>query len=168
MRGLIILISIYLVVMATAFSSADLSVTSKSFNNYGAIPMKFSCEGMQASPALHVGNIPAAAKSLALIVHDPDAPRNGGFTHWLVWNIDPKGDIPENFKGAMQGVNDAGKHGYVGMCPPSGVHHYHFRVYALDAMLQLDKNSDRNTLENAMNRHIIAHGDLVGTYQKSK
>lgn len=167
MRGLILLVSIYFVVMASAFSSADLTVSSSSFSNYGAIPAKYSCDGTGASPSLHVGNIPANTKSLALIVHDPDAPRDGGFTHWIVWNIDPKGDIPENFKGAVQGLNDAHKSGYIPMCPPGGLHHYHFRVYALDNMLQLDKNTDRNTLENAMNRHILAHGDLVGTYKKS-
>jgi hypothetical protein len=168
MRAFLFVVAIYFVIIASSFTSADLAVTSVSFTNYGAIPAKYSCDGAGISPSLHVGNIPAGAKSLVLIVHDPEAPRNGGFTHWIVWNIDPKGDIPENFKGAMQGLNDAERRGYIGMCPPAGVHRYHFRVYALDAMLQLDKNTGRNALENAMNRHILAHGDLVGTYKRSK
>ncbi len=148
-------------------AKAQLAVTSTSFENNASIPLKYSCEGEQISPPLHVTNLPAAAKSLALILHDPDAARQGGFTHWVTWNIDTSGDIPEGFKGGNQGHNGAGKPGYIGMCPPSGTHHYHFMVYALDTRLNLDMNSDKAALEKAMEGHILARGELVGLYKKA-
>lgn len=160
------LTAIILLVMTSA--TTKLTVTSKAFSDNGMIPSKYSCEGDQSSPQLHIGNIPAGAKSLALIVHDPDAPRQGGFTHWVVWNIATDGEIPENFKGAEQGANGTGKNGYMGMCPPSGTHHYHFYVYALDTKLNIDKNTDKAGLEKAMKGHIIGEGELTGLYKKAK
>jgi Raf kinase inhibitor-like YbhB/YbcL family protein len=151
----------------SSFSSTNtLTVTSKSFDNNGMIPAKYSCEGGEASPPLHITGIPATAKSLAIIVHDPDAPIQGGFTHWVVWNIDTDGNIPENFKGGAQGLNDTKSNGYKGMCPPSGTHHYHFKVYALDTKLNIDKNTNMAALEKNMGNHIVATGELVGLYKK--
>jgi Raf kinase inhibitor-like YbhB/YbcL family protein len=149
-------------------ANAQLTVTSKSFADNGSIPLKYSCEGEQVSPPLQVSNVPAGAKSLALILHDPDAARPGGFTHWVAWNIDTNGDMPEGFKGGEQGHSGAGKPGYIGMCPPSGTHHYHFMVYALDTKLNLDITSDKAALEKAMEGHILAKGELVGLYKKEK
>ncbi|MBS1503526.1 MAG: YbhB/YbcL family Raf kinase inhibitor-like protein [Bacteroidetes bacterium] len=158
--------------MATALTSltdkAQLTITSSSFSNNGMIPKKYTCQGDQVNPPLHISGIPSGAKSLALILHDPDAQHPGGFTHWVMWNLPTDGRIAENFKGGTQGLNGAGKTGYIGMCPPSGVHHYHFMVYALDKLLTLDKNTDKAGLEKAMAGHIVAQGDLVGLYEKTK
>jgi Raf kinase inhibitor-like YbhB/YbcL family protein len=155
-------------VMTSLTNRTKLVVTSTSFTDNGPIPAKYSCQGQEVSPPLNVTAIPAGTKSLALILHDPDAPMKGGFTHWVVWNIDINGNIPENFKGAEQGLNGAKKEGYIGMCPPSGTHHYHFMVYALDARLDISKNTDKPGLEKAMTGHILGEGELVGLYAKTK
>jgi len=168
MRSLISFFIVCVMAVTTAFTPTGLTVTSKSFLNYGDIPKNFTCEGAQDSPPMEVTKIPDGTKSLALILHDPDAPVQGGFTHWVMWNISTKGKISENFKGAEQGLNGAGKKGYIGMCPPKGKHRYHFHVYALDIKLDLGEDTDRQKLENAMNGHILAQGDLVGQYQKEK
>ena len=145
---------------------AALMVSSPDFGDKAMIPKKFTCQGASISPALHFGELPSQTKSLAIIMHDPDAPRQGGFTHWVVFNIDPARDIPQNFKGGMQGLNGSGKAGYTGPCPPSGVHHYHFMVYALDTRLQLSENTGKAELEKAMKGHIRAQGELVGLCSK--
>jgi Raf kinase inhibitor-like YbhB/YbcL family protein len=117
--------------MNAAIITATLVVTSMSFHNNEMIPVKYSCEGESINPSLHIEKVPSGTKTIAIIVHDPDAPMPGGFTHWVAWNIDPQiKDIPENFKQRNQGKNGAGKTGYTGPCPPSGTHHYHFKVYA--------------------------------------
>ena len=121
-----------------------------------------------SSPALHLGEFPAQTKSLAIILHDPDAGRPGGFTHWVAFNIDPMQDIPEGYKGGVQAMNGAHKAGYIGPCPPTGVHHYHFMVYALDTRLDLSDQAGKAELEKAMEGHILAQGDLVGLYKKTK
>jgi Raf kinase inhibitor-like YbhB/YbcL family protein len=158
-----------LTAMASFSKSPGLKITSTGFVNNGSIPAKYSCEGEEVNPPLLIANIPPGTKSLAIILHDPDAAVKGGFTHWVMWNIEPANNkIPENFKGAEQGLNGAGKPGYKGMCPPSGTHHYHFRVYALDTKLQLDKKTNKTDLENGMKGHILAEDDLVGLYKKSK
>ena len=157
-------------VAVTSFSyKAVLKITSTSFTNNGSIPAKYSCEGGEASPPLTIDGIPSGTKSLAIILHDPDAAMSGGFTHWVVWNIDPENNkLPENFKGAQQGLNGAGQPGYKGMCPPSGTHHYHFMVYALDTKLDLDAKTNKASLEKNIQGHILAQGDLVGLYKKMK
>jgi Raf kinase inhibitor-like YbhB/YbcL family protein len=149
--------------------TTTLIVTSVSFQKNGMIPAKFTCEGENISPALHIEHIPAGTKTLALILHDPDAPVAGGFTHWVVWNIEPEmKEIPENFHGASQGYNSAGKTGYTGMCPPSGIHHYHFKVYALETRLAIDPATDKKGLEHAMKGHILCEGEIIGLYKKQK
>jgi Raf kinase inhibitor-like YbhB/YbcL family protein len=145
-----------------------LEIRSSSFDNNGMIPAKYSCEGENISPALTVTGIPPGTKSLSLVLHDPDAPMNGGFTHWVVWNIDPDGDFSGNIAKAQQGLNDSKKQGYTGMCPPSGTHRYYFRVYALDNKLNLGKGTNRISLEKAMDGHILGQGELVGLYAKTK
>jgi Raf kinase inhibitor-like YbhB/YbcL family protein len=108
--------------------------------------------------------VPGNAKSLAIIVDDPDAP-GGLFTHWLVWNIDAKAtEIAENSApaGAAQGTNDFGKRGYAGPCPPSGTHRYFFKVFALDTKLALNSGAKRAALDDAMRGHVIARGELMG------
>lgn len=149
-------------------ANTGLSVTSSAFAANGMIPAQYTCEGDEVSPPLKLANIPPGAKSLALIVHDPDAPMKGGVTHWVVWNMGVQEDIPEGFKNAEQGMNSSNTLGYKGMCPPMGVHHYHFMVYALDTRLGLEGNTDKAGLESAMKGHILAQGDLVGLYKKMK
>jgi Raf kinase inhibitor-like YbhB/YbcL family protein len=144
-----------------------INVTSTAFAANGMIPVKYSCQGTEVSPPLIITNIPAGAKSLAIIFHDPDAPHPGGITHWVAWNIPLSGQIPENFKGGQQGQNSDNKSGYKGMCPPDGVHHYNFKVYALDILLQLSKDTDKPGLEAAMQGHIVGQGELTGLYGKT-
>src|SRR5438270_684375 len=122
-----------------------LQLTSSAFQPHGSIPKQFTCEGNNISPELAWKNAPAGTKSLALIVHDPDAPRPGGFTHWVAYNIPASiSQIAENAPhdnklpgGGLQGKNDYGETGYKGPCPPSGTHHYYFYLYALDTELKL-------------------------------
>ena len=155
--------------LAAFMPKKNLTVTSTAFANNGMIPAKYSCMGQEASPPLTIADIPAGTRSLAIIVHDPDAPMKGGFTHWVIWNIDPSStSIPENFKNEDEGLNGMKKPGYKGMCPPTGTHHYHFMVYALDVKLSIDKKTtDKAALEKVMEGHILASGDLVGTFDKS-
>ena len=163
-----IITTMLMLAAVTAFAGDKLKVSSKSFKHNGDMPMKYSCEGDNTSPDLHIDNIPKGTKTLAMIMHDPDAPMPGGFTHWVVWNMDVAGDIPENFKGGKQGHNGAKKAGYIGMCPPSGKHHYHFTIYALDTMLDLPEDTNKPELEEAIKGHILAEGTLTGLYQKMK
>jgi len=169
MRILIVSLAAIAIIAITAFKPAKgLNVTSSAFTNNGMIPTKYSCLGQEASPPLTFGDIPAGTKSLALVVHDPDAPMKGGFTHWVIWNIDPATpSIPENYKNDDEGLNGMKQKGYKGMCPPEGTHHYHFMVYALDVKLNIDKKTDKAALEKVMIGHILAQGDLVGTFNKS-
>jgi Raf kinase inhibitor-like YbhB/YbcL family protein len=155
--------------MNSAVITATLVVTSMSFQNNQMIPMKYTCEGESINPQLHIEHVPSGTKTLAIIMHDPDAPIPGGFTHWVAWNIDPNiKDIPENFQQGNQGKNGSGKTGYTGPCPPKGTHHYHFKVYALDSRLDLDPAIDKKGLEKAMKGHILAEGELIGLYKKTK
>lgn len=165
MRILIILL-VSLAVSCNVSNSADFKVTSNSFKHDEMMPLKYSCQGDDISPALKISGVPEEAKTLAIIMHDPDAPMDGGFTHWVAWNIDPAADIAEGFNGGAQGLNTAGQSGYVGMCPPSGTHHYHFMIYALDTELDLGSNTDKAALEKAMNGHIVAQDVLTGLYKK--
>jgi len=159
---------ILIFMLITSFTNTGkFTITSTVFTHNGAIPSKYSCEGTGTNPPLHIGGAPSGTRSFALIVHDPDALVKNGFTHWVMWNIELDGEIPEEFKGAEQGLNSAKEQGFKGMCPPSGTHHYIFKVYALDTKLSLDAAStDKATLESAMKGHILASDELVGTYKK--
>lgn len=169
MRKIVVLASLAAIVLLASFTPRrGLMVYSPAFSANRMIPMKYSCEGRDVSPALRVSGIPGRARTLALIVHDPDAPKPGGMTHWVVWNLPVNGYIPENFRGAMQGENGNHENRYTGMCPPNGVHHYHFRVYALDTRLNLDRRTGKEELERAMRGHILAEGEIVGLYKKMR
>lgn len=146
----------------------NMNISSSSFDQNGLIPAKYTCDGKNISPQLSFSNIPENTISLALIVDDPDAP-GGDWVHWLLWNIDPKtsevkeGGVPE---GAVQGLTDFGNNNYGGPCPPSGVHRYQFKLYALDTNLNLSENSKKSDLEKAIDGHIIDQTVSVGLYQK--
>jgi Raf kinase inhibitor-like YbhB/YbcL family protein len=143
-----------------------LQVTSPVFKANSFIPAKYSCEGDSINPPIEIKNIPAKTKTLALVMDDPDAP-TGTFDHWVMWNIAPQKMIAENTAPGIQGKNSKGRNAYTGPCPPSGTHHYHFKIYALDISLDLSKDAGKLQLENAMKGHIIAQGELIGLYKKS-
>jgi Raf kinase inhibitor-like YbhB/YbcL family protein len=154
--------------VAFAAGGGKMKISSPAFQEGGTIPEKFSKNGQNVSPELRIEGAPAAAKSLALIVDDPDAPV-GLFTHWLVWNIDPKTtEIAENSvpKGALQGTNDFPGRGYDGPQPPSGTHRYYFKIFALDRVLDLKSGAKRREVDAAIRGHVIAQGELMGRYSK--
>jgi hypothetical protein len=147
-------------------------ITSSAFDDGGTVPRKFTCDGGDMNPELLIQNVPAEAQSLALILHDPDAPTPGGFTHWVIWNIDPataiikEESIPPR---AVEGANDAGRVGYFGPCPPPGApHHYHFQLYAFDAVLDLADGAPVAPLRSAIEKHSIASAELVGLYGREQ
>ncbi|HXA01266.1 MAG TPA: YbhB/YbcL family Raf kinase inhibitor-like protein [Cytophagaceae bacterium] len=145
-----------------------LKISSEAFENNEYIPLIYTCEGKNINPPLRIQNIPVDTESLAIIVDDPDAPA-GIFTHWMVWNIYPTSVIEENsFPEGTEGINDYTETKYMGPCPPSGTHRYFFKVYALDAMLDIEKISTKANLERVMQEHILAYGELIGLYQKTK
>lgn len=144
-----------------------LEVRSTVFSQNGHIPAVYTCEGEDINPPLEIGNIPQNTKTLAIIMEDPDAPM-GTFDHWLVWNIPPNAAITERSNPGISGTNSFGKTGYGGPCPPSGVHRYYFRVYALDNELNLLAGADKKTLLQAMEGHILCQGELMGRYSKKK
>lgn len=147
---------------------SELSITSPAFPHHGMIPKMYTCDGTDVSPPLSIGNVPEKTKSLALIVDDPDAPM-GTWVHWVVWNIGAgTGEIPENTvpPGAFQGTNDFGKQRYGGPCPPSGTHRYFFKLYALDAPLDLKAGATKIQLEEEMSGHLLGKAELVGLYRR--
>ncbi len=148
----------------------SMKITSSAFQEGAEIPAKFSRDGENINPALRIEGAPSNAKSLVLIMDDPDAPV-GLFTHWIVWNIDPKTtEIAENSvpKGAVQGTNDYPTAGYGGPQPPSGTHRYYFKIFALDQTLDLWSGAKPKELAKAMNGHVIAQGQLMGRFTHKK
>lgn len=159
--------------LAILFATAALSLTSPAFTNDSAIPSKFTCDaGMtNPSPALAWSGSPAGTKSFVLIVHDPDAPLAGGFTHWVLFDIPASTtQLSENFQAGSVGVSgNSGfrRQGWGGPCPPSGVHHYHFILTALDVpTLGLQAGATKADVEKAMDGHVVGKTELVGTYQR--
>jgi Raf kinase inhibitor-like YbhB/YbcL family protein len=157
-----------------------LSITSPAFQNKDEIPSRFTCQGKSLSPALQWTGAPEGAKSLALIVDDPDAPDPKAprlvFVHWVLYNLpaDSKGlseavskaSLP---KGTLQGLNDAKKPGWTPPCPPIGRHRYFFKLYALDTTLpDLGKAATKADLEKAMQGHILEKAELIGTVPAKK
>ena len=145
-------------------------ITSPSFAEGDTIPRKFTCEGGDINPELQIQNVPPGTGSLALVVHDPDAPIEGGFTHWVVWNINPgtvlikEESVPP---GAMEGKNGAGRIGYMGPCPPpGGPHRYEFRLYAVSESLGLPEGSSVDDLMESMEGKVVDKALLTGLYSK--
>ena len=150
-------------------------LTSTAFENGGSIPATFTCEGADRSPPLTFHEVPETAKSLALVVDDPDAPDPSApkrtWVHWVLCNVAPNAHTLSegggDFPGAIEGLNDWGRIGYSGPCPPVGRHRYFFKLYALDALLPELRQPTKTELERAMQGHIVAQCELMGTYQKS-
>ena len=144
-----------------------MKLASSAFQNNGTIPSEYTCDGNDLSPELSISDVPSSAKSLALVMDDPDAPV-GTWDHWIVFNIPPstkeipKGKEPQG----TAGKNSWGRTGYGGPCPPSGTHRYFFKLYALDAMRNLPQGTTKKELEMAMQGHIIAQAQLMGTYKR--
>jgi Raf kinase inhibitor-like YbhB/YbcL family protein len=150
------------------------ALKSTAFANGGEIPRRYTCEAADLSPALNWDDVPAGAHSLALIADDPDAPV-GTWTHWTIWNISAKATaLPEGVpkiealdNGARQGRNDFKRIGYGGPCPPPGKsHRYFFKLYALDARLDVKAGAARSDLEAGMKPHVLAQTEWMGTYRR--
>jgi Raf kinase inhibitor-like YbhB/YbcL family protein len=151
-------------------NTTTMKIQSSLFENNGTLDSAFTCDGENVNPPLQISEVPQNTKSLALIVDDPDAP-SGDWVHWLVWNIDPKTqEISQNTipVGAVQGQTDFGQNKWSGPCPPSGAHHYHFKLYALDTMLQIPETFKKTELLEAIQTHIIGQTELIGVYQRKK
>jgi Raf kinase inhibitor-like YbhB/YbcL family protein len=148
-----------------AIDYKQLKITSSVFDENNFIPAKYSCEGEDVNPPLAIENIPEEAKSLAIIVDDPDA-RTATWVHWVMWNIPVTHHLKENHIPGVQGINDFGRQKYNGPCPPQGTHHYYFKVYALDGVLDIPEGSNKLQLEKAMSDHIIAFGEIIGLYTR--
>lgn len=145
-----------------------MKITSPAFGNNQQIPKKYSCQGENINPPLLFSDIPQRAKSLVLVMDDPDAPM-GTFVHWVLYNINiSEKETPENStpKSAAQGVTGAGRQGYIGPCPPSGTHRYFFKLYALDNILDAGVGANKQEIENKMQGHILETSELVGLYEK--
>jgi Raf kinase inhibitor-like YbhB/YbcL family protein len=149
-------------------TNSNLTISTTAFSDNEEIPTQYTCKGSNINPPINISGIPQDAISFALVMHDPDAV-NGDFVHWLMWDI-PAIDqsiSPDNVPiGAMQGLNDAGSKKYYGPCPPSGTgtHHYIFELYALDKMLNLNAESNRDELLEQINGHVIAQAKLTGLF----
>ncbi len=155
-------------------AAESLEVRSPSFSS-GSIPAQYTCDGSGVSPSLDWSGAPADTKSFAIIMHDPDAPRD--YTHWVAYDIPasvhglPGGAATSDTmpSGSVEGRNGSRKMGYQGPCPPAGnPHHYTFQLYALDTNLQLPPGATRQQVEAAMQSHVVATGKLVATYKRSE
>ncbi|MDJ0806139.1 MAG: YbhB/YbcL family Raf kinase inhibitor-like protein [Gammaproteobacteria bacterium] len=150
----------------------SLTLSSPAFAPYSPIDSRYTCEGEDVSPPLVWSGIPDDARSLALVLDDPDAP-GSGWVHWLLYNLPPQltglpeavnaVELPER---ALEGLNDWRRTGYGGPCPPSGRHRYFFTLYALDCVLPDLGRPTKNRLERAMDGHLLAKGELMGTYSR--
>ncbi|MBN2036110.1 MAG: YbhB/YbcL family Raf kinase inhibitor-like protein [Chitinispirillaceae bacterium] len=149
---------------------------SPAFGHKQSIPQRYTCDGEDVSPPLAWKNVPPEAKSIVLISDDPDAPA-GDWVHWVVYDLSPEVDtLPEHIMATdtilagkgKQGRNDFRRIGYGGPCPPSGTHRYFFKIYALDTMLNLPAGKTKKEIEQAMKGHVLAQGELIGTYQRTR
>jgi Raf kinase inhibitor-like YbhB/YbcL family protein len=151
----------------TAIDYKRLKIASTAFDKNNFMPAKYSCEGEDVNPPLTIENIPEEAKSLAIIADDPDA-KATTWVHWVMWNIPVTHHLKENHVPGVQGINDFGRQKYNGPCPPGGTHHYYFKVYALDDVLDIPEGSNKLQLEKAMSDHIIAFGEIIGLYTRRR
>ncbi len=144
-------------------------LTSSAFAQGERIPTKYTCDGEDISPPLQWSNPPQGTQSFALIMDDPDAPV-GTWVHWVLFNLPADTqELPEQTTlpaGAQDGKNSWGRTGYGGPCPPSGTHRYFFKLYALDTTVNLTSNADKAQLLRAMEGHILAQAEVMGTYSR--
>lgn len=152
-----------------------MKISSPAFENNSQIPKKYTCDGENISPEILISDVPDEAKSLALIMDDPDVPKTihplGIWTHWVMWNISTGTKvIAENSVpvGVIVGANSRGKNIYAGPCPPDREHRYFFKLYALDIKLNLLSDTVKSGLLEAMTNHILAEAELIGIYNRMK
>ena len=148
-----------------------MKLSSVAFENSASIPQKFTCDGANINPELRISEVPDGAKSLVLIMDDPDATGGVTWDHWVVWNIDPKTSmIAENsvLASAVQGTTSFGDQKYGGQCPPRGSkpHRYMFKLYALDTALDIPADSKKADVERAIVERVLAETKLLGTFQR--
>lgn len=171
----IIIVIVYLFIQKSpqkkelSYDMGNIVLKSSAFKNNDLIPTKYTCDGENVNPLIEILNMPAEAKSLALIMDDPDATGGVTWDHWLMWNIDPKTHyIPEDSvpAGAILGKTSFGKTGYGGPCPPKGSkpHRYMFKIYALDTLLDLAEGAAKSELLKSMEDHILDEGLIIGLY----
>lgn len=157
----------------TPNQKSEITLVSAAFKEGQPIPRQYACDGVNVSPPLEWGSAPKNAKTIAIIADDPDAPA-GTWVHWVLYNLPAENiGLVENVPatetlnaGGFQGKNDFGKIGYGGPCPPSGTHHYFFKVFAVDDELPLKAGATRAELEKALEGHVISKGQLMGTYKR--
>jgi Raf kinase inhibitor-like YbhB/YbcL family protein len=166
--------SALLFIVSALAASSELTIQSTAFVANGAIPVEYTCSGDNKSPSLTWSGVPAATKSMALIVRDPDAPM-GSYVHWVLYSLPARArGLPAGLPttetledGVKQGVNGSGTRGYHGPCPPPGpAHHYHFRLYALDIKLNIPAGANADDVEQVIRGHVLASADLVGTFAR--
>jgi len=145
----------------------SMRITSSAFKNNSKIPSKYTCDGENINPPLEFSDIPKETKSLVLVADDPDAPSKT-WVHWVLYSIPPStAKIEENSAAkGIQGMTDFGKPGYGGPCPPSGTHRYFFKLYALDAILDVPSGLTKQQVLEKMRDHVIEEAELVGLYSK--
>jgi Raf kinase inhibitor-like YbhB/YbcL family protein len=150
----------------TAERGVTMELSSPSFDHESPIPERFTCDGDDVSPELHISGIPGDTSTLVLIMDDPDAP-GGTWDHWVSYDIEPIPTIPENVGPlGVDGLNSWKEVGYGGPCPPSGTHRYFFRVLALDASLDLGGEADKGEVLAAAEGHVLSEAILMGTYAR--
>lgn len=173
------ILAILIILVQLGGSAMAMTLTSSVFMNNGDMPRVYTCDGKDVSPPLTWHGVPDAAKSLVLIVDDPDAPDPTApkmtWVHWVLYNIPPKTKgLSENIsedelpKGTLAGLNDWKRADYGGPCPPIGRHRYFHKLYALDIVLPDMHKPTKHEVEKAMKGHILAQAELVGTYQRHK
>lgn len=177
-KYILIFISILLVTFGTWFvlnrksqeqfkTIGNMKITSSAFEYNQYIPKKYTCDGENVNPPLTFSEVPSEAKSLVLIVSDPDAP-SGDWTHWIVFNISPDIKNVDEYSTPKGTVarNSFSKNEYGGPCPPSGTHRYIFALYALDTILSLDRNVDKKTVLKSINSHVLSQTEITGVYSR--
>jgi Raf kinase inhibitor-like YbhB/YbcL family protein len=175
---MIVIASLGLALQASAQPKERLfTLSSSDFTDGGVLPARYSCDKEGDSPPLHWENVPEHVKTYALMAHDPDAP-GGPYVHWIVYNVPestrdlPAGAAAKSDLGikARQGMNSGGKPGWAPACPPSGEHHYIFRIYALDIDVPLDSGTtlDKKSLDAAIEGHVLGQAELTGRYARGK
>lgn len=163
-----VLFVLFIIVKNLSSQTSSLQIKIPAFKNGEEIPAIYSCKGKNINPSIEISNIPANTQALILVMDDPDAPGKT-FIHWLLYIplqkdkfIIRENEVPIN---SVIGKNSAGTLQYFGPCPPSGLHHYYFKVYALDILLSLPNGFSKEEMDQQINKHVLARGSYMGTYQ---
>jgi hypothetical protein len=159
------LLGVVIILYACSSPAGTMKIASPAFGDGAMIPSEYTCDGPDVIPLLEIRDVPPLAKSLALVMDDPDAVR-GVWDHWVVWNIPPSTKEISAQPQGVAGKNSRGDNAYHGPCPPSGTHRYYFKLYALDSMLDLPEGSTKQALGEAMKGHVLAEATLMGRYAR--